>query len=180
MENANQTDILKEEVPASAVSTADDIKPGEWPFLILLAFMTVALLFDSFKLIGIVDGKLSSPSSVPQVVLFAMLALIAVVAGTLIKNRKAAPQTVRRSLPQHVNLICDYLICKEVIILLIGVFAYAFLLPYLHFEITSLIFLAAMMYLLERKNPVKKIFISVGTLVVLLLIFKYFMRVVLP
>ena len=191
MESANQISARQDgrhNTPPAGEKAEQEIKPGEWPFLIFLAFMTIVLLNDSFKLIGIVNGKLSSPSSIPQIILFTMLVLIAIIAATLLRtalqSRKAGALVERRAflpmLGDQAKLIGNYLICKEVIILLAVVFAYAIVLPFLHFEISSLLFLFATMYLLDRKQPVKKLLISAGTLVMILIIFKFFMRVVLP
>jgi len=146
-------------------------KPGELYFLILLVLLTLALLIDSFKLEGIINGKLSAPSSVPQIVLFSMLAILAGIGVSLFKAQ------CKKS---DIRAIVNYLISEEVVILLIMVFVYAFLLPHLHFTAASLIFLWVTTYLLERKRLWHKLLISVCFLACLILIFKYAMKVVLP
>jgi hypothetical protein len=169
----NGNDTIREGDDVKLISpdpTKEAGKPGELYFLVLLTLLTLALLIDSFKLEGIINGKLSGPSSVPQIVLFAMLAFLAGIGVSLLKAQ------FKKSDIRDIN----YLISKEVVILLIMVLVYAFLLPYLHFAAASLIFLWVTTYLLERKRLWHKLLISVCFLACLILIFKYAMKVVLP
>ena len=205
MENEKKTDVPVEEyVDTEATGDVWEVKdvelfspdpakearrPGEWPFLILIFAITVALLTESFKLPGLVNGQLSSPSSIPQLILLSMVVMIAIVAVALVldsvRDRKAAGSDTAKPDPwpwlkHKLQLMGSYLICTEIVILLTAVLVYAILLPYLHFEITTFLFLAASMYLLERKNPVKKLIISACVLAALVLIFGFIMKVVLP
>jgi hypothetical protein len=146
-------------------------KPGELYFLILLIIMTGALFVNSFKLPGIVNGKLSSPSSVPQVMLISMLVFLVIISVSLFKE-KYKEGCLRE--------IGKYLLNKDAIILLIAVVVYAFILPLLHFAAASMIFLWGTMFFLDRKKPWHKLLVSGGTLVCIILIFNYIMKVVLP
>lgn len=173
-QNRYGNDTIREGDDVKLISpdpTKEAGKPGELYFLVLLTLLTLALLIDSFKLEGIINGKLSGPSSVPQIVLFAMLAFLAGIGVSLLKAQ------FKKS---DIRAIVNYLISKEVVILLIMVLVYAFLLPYLHFTAASLIFLWVTTYLLERKRPWHKLLVSAIFLACLILIFKYAMKVVLP
>lgn len=160
-----------EETMLSSDSIMETRKPGELYFLILLILMTGALLVSSFKLPGIVNGKLSSPSSVPQVMLISMLVFLVIISVSLFRE-KYKEGSFRE--------IGKYLLNKEAVILLIAVVVYAVILPLLHFAAASMIFLWGTMFFLERKKPWHKLLISGGTLVCIILIFNYIMKVVLP
>ena len=143
-------------------------------FLVVLAILVTALLIDSLKLPGMVDGQLSSPSSVPQVMLFLALTLIAAAAVSMARQN-SPPVEGWRGAPGW-----SFLLNREVVILLVMVLAYALMLPLLRFEASTLIFLTAAMYLLERKDFVKKFAVSAATLAAILAVFRYFMQVMLP
>lgn len=145
-------------------------KPGELYFIIFLFLLTGAFLFESFKLKGIMQGSSNGPGAIPQLMSLTILFMLCLVCIQYVRNHKeAAPVKVLR-----------YLFSTEVITLLVLVTLYAFLLELLHFEITTLLFLWAGMFLLERRNPFKKLIISVCTLGSIILIFAYVFKVILP
>lgn len=146
-------------------------KPGELIFLGFLLVFTSALLWSTFSLKGILDNQWSGPSSVPQVILFSMIIIVITIFGGLKK---------RGYKEGSFNEIVKYLICPEIIILLVMVIIYAIILPIIHFKAASIIFLFATMYLLERSRPLNKFLISAGVLIVIILIFEFLMKVVLP
>ncbi len=164
-------DIWEAEEDKLFVAGKELVRPGEFYFLILLFILTLALLIDSFKLEGLINGKLSSPSSVPQVILFSMLVFLLIIGASLIKV-KFREKSFRE--------IGSYLISKEVVILLCTVVVYALILPYLHFAAASLIFLWGTMFLLDRRRPLHLLVISAGILGCIILIFHVLMKVVLP
>lgn len=163
--------------PESAVdhqntkSNSQEKKPGELIFLGFLLIFTSALLWSTFSLKGIFTNHWSGPSSVPQVILISMIIVVITIFGGL-KRREYKEGTVKE--------IAKYLICPEIIILLIMVIIYAILLPLIHFKAASIIFLFATMYLLDRSRPLNKFLISAGVLAVIILIFEFLMKVVLP
>jgi len=163
-------------------------RPGELGFLALLAVMLTALFADSLRLPGLISGELSSPSSVPQVMLLAALALVAALAASYsppVEGWREAPgwsgnPRRLRAAPPSAEGGGALLLNKEVATLLSMVFVYAIILPLLRFEISTMIFLTATMYLLERENPVKKLIISAAVVTVISVMFRVLMRVVLP
>ncbi len=145
-------------------------KPGELLFVIFLFAITAAFLYEAMKLPGLQKGLANAPGAIPQLITVTVLVLICLVAAPLLRQgrKQAAAGAI------------GFLFSKEVVVLLILVLGYAFILELLHFELTTLIFLWTGMYFLERKNPFKKLIISVGTVGVIILIFFYAFRVVLP
>ena len=145
--------------------------PGELWFLGLMFVLTLALFIDSLKLEGIFHG-LTNPTSFVQVFLLAMFVLILLEVCRIVirdKHRESRLKNVIR-----------YLISRDVIVLLAMVIVYAVTLPYLHFTAASVLFLFVTMYLLHRKQPLRKFLIAIGVVAVILLLFFYVMRVVLP
>lgn len=145
-------------------------KPGELYFIISLFMLAGAFLIESLKLKGIIQGSSNGPGVIPQIMSLSILFMLCLVCIQYVRNHKeSAPIKVVR-----------YLFSTEVITLLVLVTLYALLLELLHFEITSLLFLWVGMFLLERRNLLKKLIISVCTLGFLLLVFNYIFKVVLP
>ena len=163
--------------PESAVdhqntkNNSHEKKPGELIFLRFLLIFTSALLWSTFSLKGIFTNHWSGPSSVPQVILISMIIVVIAIYGGL-KRRQYKEGTVKE--------IAKYLICPEIVTLLIMVLIYAIMLPIIHFKAASMIFLFATMYLLERSKPLNKFLISAGVLLVIVVIFEFLMKVVLP
>lgn len=158
---ADQTD--KQNAPKHAA--------GEIWFLGLVFLMTLALFLDSLKLKGIFTG-FTNPSSLPQIFLLVLFFLIIWVTCKTLFHDKFREKSFKKAI--------KYLVSKDVVILLIMVLAYLLLLPFLHFTITSLIFLFGTMYLLDRRKPLQKVLISAGVVAGIQLIFHYLMQVVLP
>lgn len=145
-------------------------KPGELYFIFFLFLLTGAFLLESFKLKGVLQGSFNGPGAIPQIMSLTILFMLFLVCIQYVRNHKeAAPVKVVR-----------YLFSAEVITLLVLVTLYALFLELLHFEITTLLFLWAGMFLLERRNPLKKLIISVCTLGLIILIFAYVFRVIMP
>ncbi|MDP3487984.1 MAG: tripartite tricarboxylate transporter TctB family protein [Bacillota bacterium] len=145
-------------------------KPGELYFVMFLIIVTVAFLAESFKLPGLQNGNVGAPGVIPQVVTTTVLLLLCMVGFSLLRKEKRPAVTA----------VLGFLFSTEVVVLLSLITLYAFVLELLRFEITSMLFLWVAMYFLERKQPVKKLLISAGTVGVIVLVFGYAFRVVLP
>ncbi|MCX7779467.1 MAG: tripartite tricarboxylate transporter TctB family protein [Negativicutes bacterium] len=146
-------------------------KKGELKMLALLFVIFGALFLDSLRLDGAFQGHYSGPGGIPQLVSALMLVLIVVAAVNLLR------QGYKEGTFQD---IVTFLFDKDVVILLIMVTLYGLLVETLTFIPTSILFLVGTMYLLERKNLIRKIVISVSTVAVLVLIFSTIFQVVLP
>lgn len=145
-------------------------KPGEIYFIISLFLLAGAFLLESLKLKGIMQGSSNGPGVIPQIMSLSILFMLCLVFIQYVRNHKEfAPIKAVR-----------YLFSTEVITLLVLVTLYALLLELLYFEITSLLFLWAGMFLLERNNPLKKLIISICVLGSILLVFNSVFKVVLP
>jgi hypothetical protein len=144
-------------------------KPGELFFIIILILIVAALLTESIKLKGIVQGTANGPGVMPQIISFMLLLLLVLICFQLIKKKEL-----------KVMEVLQYLFSAEVIILLGLVVLFALLLERLHFELTALLFLWASMFLLERRDALKKLVISLFILGTIVLIFAYGFKVILP
>ena len=168
----NKKDMLAEEAQ-SVETSASDVSQlhGEYKLLVLLFVIGAALCYEAMDVKGIVQGVSSGPGSIPQLVTILLLLLIGVEACSLF--RKGYKEGSGREM-------LDLLFDKDVITLLVTVVAYGLLIETFGFVITSTVYLFVTMYLLDRKQPLKKLLISVGTVAVLYLIFSTIFQVVLP
>lgn len=153
------------------VETVKEQRKGEFKMLALLFVIFAALFAESLRVEGIFQGRSNGPGGIPQIVSLLMLILVAAQAFTQWKQgyKEGSFGDVVR-----------YLFDKDVVILLVLVVLYGLLVEMLTFIPTTIGFLVAAMYLLERINLVKKVIIAVGTVAVLVLIFSTIFQVVLP
>ena len=154
-----------------AAAGAQPEQSGELKLLLFLFVIGAALFYEALDVKGIFQGVSSGPGSIPQLVSALLLALIGLEAFSLLR-RGYREGGVREML----HLLFD----RDVITLLVTVTAYGLLIETLGFVVTSTAFLFATMYLLDRKEAVKKLVISVSTVAVLYFIFSTVFQVVLP
>ncbi|WP_326975184.1 tripartite tricarboxylate transporter TctB family protein [Caproicibacter sp. BJN0012] len=176
MENKEiEAEAAEREKDSAAVKPGDEgtpkHAPGEIWLLGLMFLITLALFVDSLKLEGIFTG-LTNPNSLPQLFILAIFFLIILVTCGILFRDKFRERGLKEAV-RHV-------VSRDVIVLLAMVLAYGVLLPFAHFTVTSLVFLFGTMYLLDRRKPLHKVFISVGVVAAILVIFHYLMQVVLP
>ncbi|MDP3058088.1 MAG: tripartite tricarboxylate transporter TctB family protein [bacterium] len=145
-------------------------KPGEIYFVVFLLVVVAAFMVEAFKLPGLQNGLVSASGVIPQIVTTAVFFMLIIVAISLL-HREKRPE---------IKAVMRFLFSAEVVVLLTLITLYAFLLEILRFQATSLLFLWITMYFLERKQPVKKLIIAAGTVAVIVLIFGYAFRVILP
>ncbi|MDA8226322.1 MAG: tripartite tricarboxylate transporter TctB family protein [Desulfitobacterium hafniense] len=159
---------------SSKEQTAAEPKPspkGELKMCALLLVISGALFVDSLKVDGIFQGVSNGPGSIPQLVSgLLVLMVISVAVSLLVKGYKEG----------SFKELAHYLFNKEVLILLAAIILYGWLVEILHFIPTTILFLILTMYVFDRKQFVKKLIISVGTVAVLVLIFKTLFQVILP
>lgn len=146
-------------------------RSGEYKMLTLLFIIFAALFADSLRVEGIYQGRSNGPGSIPQIVCTIMLILVAVQAAVL--WRQGYQEGTLRDVVKH-------LFNKDVLILFVMVVLYGLLVETLTFVPTSIIFLIAAMYFLERTHLVKKVVISVSVVACLYVIFSTIFQVVLP
>lgn len=164
---------MTEDIQENTVAT-EEKKPlpkGEFKMLVLLFCIGAALFVDSLRVKGIFEGASAGPGSIPQMVSLGIILMVLGIGITLFRQGYKEGSF---------KDVIHYLFDKEVVMLLITVSLYGLLVEPLGFIASTIIFLVSTMYLLDRKQLVKKIIISVATVAVLVLIFSTFFQVVLP
>lgn len=166
------TDLEKEPTATSPETTkAKPMPPGELKMLALLFVIGAALFADALRSPGFFQGVSAGPGSMPQLVSGALILMVlGLVVSALRKGYKEG----------SLSDLVHYLFDKEVIILLITVGVYGLVIELVGFIPSTIVFLVVTMYLLDRKQLIRKIIISAGTLAVLYLIFSTLFQVVLP
>jgi hypothetical protein len=157
--------------PEAPPSEPETRRPGEYWIVGILILIVGALFVEAAKLPGIFQGFSNNRGSMPQIMTGTVLLLILLVMIGMVR-RGYKQGTFREGLA--------YVFSPEVAILLVAVGAYALLVEWLHFKITTLLFLWGCMFFFDRKRPLHKLLVSAGTLVVLVVIFSTVFNVLLP
>lgn len=144
-------------------------KPGE------LAFSLLCVLFGIlgyYFALDITSGELSSPSVAPKIASSVIILMgLAELARCLKKGRA----------PAGLKALLRYLFTWDVVFILVMLAAYSLLLPILHFPAASFLFLLCSLFYLQRgKRFFLCLAISVSSIAVLVGIFKYVFKVMLP
>lgn len=166
------TDMEKDPTAISPETPqAKSLPKGELKMLALLFVVSAALFADSLRSPGFFQGLSKGPGSIPQLVSGALiLMIIGLMISTLRKGYKEG----------SFSDVVHYLFNKEVVQLLVAVGVYGLIIEPVGFVLSSILFLVVTMYILDRKQIVRKILISVGTIAMLYLIFSTLFQVVLP
>ncbi len=144
-------------------------KPGEIGFALL--FVLFGALGYYFAL-DMTSGKYSSPSVLPKVASSVIMAMGFI---ELLKSLK------RRKNKYSATELMSFLFTKEVFFVLILLGLYSVFLPVLHFPLASFLFLLLSLLYLHSWGQVKLCTaVSVGTVIVLVGVFKYIFQVILP
>jgi hypothetical protein len=146
-------------------------KPGELFFLIILFAIVGAFFVEAAKLKGLFQGTFNGPGTIPQLIVVVMTIMICLHGYGIYKKSSFSSEPLK---------IIQYLFSINVIALLIMVVLYAFLLEILHFKLTTFFFLFLLMYFFDRKRPLQKLAVSLGTLGFIIVIFAFLFEVVLP
>lgn len=157
--------------PEAPPSGPQSGRPGEYWIVGILLLIVGALFVEAARLPGIFQGFSHGTGTLPQIMTSTVLFLILLVVIGMVR-RGYRQGTFREAVA--------YIFSPEVVILLIAVGAYALLVEWLHFNITTLIFLWGCMFAFDRKRPLHKLLVSAGTLVVLVVIFSTVFNVLLP
>jgi hypothetical protein len=158
------------QAPAETV-IVKQVPKGELKLLVILMIMGLAWLFESLKIDGVFQGVSNGPGSIIQLVALALVIMVGSHAYILLKkgHKDGGWQELK-----------VYLFDKQVVILIVMILLYGLLVEFLTFVPTSILFLSITMYLLDRKDLVKKCLISSAFVGTLYLIFSLGFQVVLP
>lgn len=162
---------MNESAKEQTAVVAKSSTKGELKMCALLLVISGALFVDSLRSEGFLQGVSNGPGSIPQLVSGVLVLMVIAVAVSLLRQGYKEGTF---------SELAHFLFDKEVVILLSSVILYGLLVETLHFIPTTILFLIATMYLLDRKQLVKKVIISVGTVAVLVLIFSTLFQVILP
>lgn len=145
-------------------------KPGE------IVFYVIAFLFGAagyYFALGMTSGELSSPSVAPKIASAVIMAMSAL----CIFNSLTKKTPVQLSLA----IVARYLFSKDVFVILIMLVIYAVILPILHFNVASFLFLiTSLLYLQRFKKIPLCLGVSVASLAILVAVFNYIFKVQLP
>lgn len=145
-------------------------KPGELGFSVL-AFVFGALGY--YFAMDMTSGELSSPSVAPKV------ASVIIMVMALASFFKAL--TKKEKVEVSFSTLSKYLFTRDVLVVLVLLASYSIALPLLHFEIASFLFLVvALVYLQNFKRIPMCIAIAFVTIAVLVAIFTFIFKVMLP
>lgn len=145
-------------------------RPGELAFAAVLLIASLFLLWSAF---GIENpfgpDELSSPRSIPVAATFAMVVSVAIVLVKTLRLPLDKAETIARDiLPPVVLIFAVFLI------------AYGLLLRPLGFLPTSALFLIAAIKILARRGWLWTLTVSLGSLIVIWLIFRIVFSVLMP
>jgi len=164
-ENAAQTDKHKE---LSVFIPESERKPGELGFAVI--WFVFGFLGFYFAM-GMTHDSLSAPSVFPKLASAIIMLCSAYSFVKALKRKKPGPDS-------H---IFNFLLPKDVLVILCGLIVYCILMPKVHFIPASYAFMAlGMIYLHRGKKIVQSLIISAGVLAVLVIIFRYIFLVLLP
>ncbi|MCF4113260.1 MULTISPECIES: tripartite tricarboxylate transporter TctB family protein [Dethiosulfovibrio] len=150
-------------------SNSNERRPGEIGFAFL--FILFGALGFYFAL-DMTSGKYSSPSVAPKIASSVIMLMGAI---ELWKGSRKQGKGVNAG-----NLF-SFLFTREVLFVLVLLALYSFFLPILHFPLASFLFLfLSLLYLHHWKKIGLCSAISLGTVVVLVGVFKYVFQVMLP
>ena len=143
-------------------------------FTLLMLIFSVIVLVLAYQISGF--SSISSPG------MFPMLAAVVMVISLiflLLDNRKAEKPNINGLKEELHKAAKD--IFNPVFLVYTGIIIiYMFIMEPLHFLPSSFVFLLGSMIYLKGSTPLKSLFISLGTLGGIYLIFHYLFRVVLP
>lgn len=153
-------------------TTIERVPPaGELKLLALLLIIGLAFLVDSFNSSGIFQGDNSGSGTIAQII---SLALVLFIIGRAIVLLKSGHKEGSLKDAQK------FLLARDVVLIIGMILLYGCFVEMFHFVPTSLVFLIISMYMLEKKNLVKKTIVSCLYIGALYLIFNTAFQVVLP
>lgn len=146
-------------------------KPGELYFLALIFIIMLLVFIEALEHPGIFPWDPKGPGFIAQIMsLIIMIITILIAIDIIRKDYKEG----------KISEVVQYLITKQVAAIIIIILIYALLLETLHFELSTLLLLVGTMIFLDRKKPITKIIVSVGTLLFILVVFQTIFQIILP
>lgn len=144
-------------------------KPGELTFAILCVLFG---FLGYYFALDITSGELSSPSVAPKIASTVIILMGLAELRRCLKKGKPLPGP---------GPLLRYLFTWDVVFILVMLGAYSILLPILHFPLASFLFLLFSLFYLQRgKRFFLCLAVSVSSIAVLVGIFKYIFKVMLP
>lgn len=144
-------------------------KPGETAFAMLA---TMVGILGYYFAMGMTSENLSSPSVFPKI-----SSVIIVICGLICVYNSSKKEAPAEGAPN----IFNFLLPKDVLVILILLLVYCLVLPKLHFIISSYAFIAiGMIYLHRGKYIWQSLLISAIAITLLVVIFRYVFLVILP
>lgn len=142
-------------------------RPGELGFAIFLTIASAFLLYSAYGISGF--DALSGPGAVPMATTLIMAISALVVAVTTARQSKVATETIAKDImPLMVLAFIGFLI------------AFGLLLKPLGFVLTSALFLIVAIKVLARKGWGYTLAVSLGSLIVIWIVFRVVFTVLLP
>ena len=146
---------------------AEQRRPGELGFAIFLTLASLFLLYSAYGISGF--KALSSPGSVPMATTLVMAVSALIVALRTARLSRVAHETLSKDiLPVMVILFIGFLII------------FGLLLKPLGFVLTAALFLIVAIKVLARKGWGYTLFVALGSLVVVWIVFRVVFTVLLP
>jgi hypothetical protein len=142
-------------------------RPGELGFAIFLTLASLYLLYEAYGISGF--QALSAPGAIPMATTFVMAVTAIIIAIRTAPLPRVATETIRQD------------ILPVLVIAFVGLLiAFGVLLKPLGFLPTALLFLVASIKLLGRKGWGYTLAVSVGSLVIIWIVFRVVFTVLLP
>ncbi len=149
---------------------------GEFTFILLLLVISMVLFILSLRMY--VDTPvLSGPATFP---LLTTILMIIILSSILWGSKKYNKFAKDRNILEKLKATLNYLFPQKIIQLIALIIIYVLVLPYLGFIITTFLFLFLAMLLFSKKNILQIFTISTGSIVCILIVFKYIFQIVLP
>lgn len=175
MDRTTKGTLVKDDIPEK--SKSKDLtayvpemqrKPGELGFAVIWFIFGV---LGYYFAMGMTHNSYSAPSVFPKLASVIIMLCSMTIFIKALKRRK--PDTSVR--------IFQFLLPKDVTVMLSGLIVYCIVMPVIHFIPASYIFLSlGMIYLHNGKKIGQSLLISAGVLAVLVVIFRYIFLVLLP
>lgn len=146
-------------------------KPGELYVISFIFIVFVLFFYQAFGDDGILQGELNGPGSISQLIIIAALVMLVALFIQFIKSHYKE---------ESISKVIETLFSKDLIVTIISILLYAFLLEKIGFILTSILFLFVTMAMLEPKKLLNKLLISLGTVGIIVVIFRYVFQVLLP
>lgn len=146
--------------------------PGELGFSLIFVSLSIFIVISALYILK-ADITLSSPGAFPVFVSMIMLITSILIYKEIKKNYK---DEVRASFKKTMTLLFN----KDVLGMIIFILIYTLVLSIAGFKITTLLFLWGSMIFLKVGNWKKTLIISISTVVIIILIFSFVFKVILP